>query len=378
MKTWKDLLKDNYSLDDLMRNLSEVMQVNRVIFVKFFKEEANERINTKQMKRKIKALRDNLFKNYLNNVNFKQDKIFPRERTSLEMIEDIHVLSCCIVDKTINLNILNLFNGANKEDENFSNEMKKLLDEQYKQISEMVKKENGIILNRIGGMEKHLALISQETEKTAKSNIEEAYSTEKRKRTEEQPAKESESHQKRLKNNQEQEQEIEIQTQNENSNNEKLVHNQGDHQPQYRSQKKSNEKLLKKEKNQQKPHQKTRQQQHPEQKKEEENRYKNALIKKPSNIKIQNMGIDQSTTGSGQTKIMNTNQSKDKNRWETAGNKKKDKTQEHYGYKKKIIGSAVSDVRGLSAASKPISYYTGQWSPKVDPQKVYALVSNFA
>ncbi|RNA07130.1 hypothetical protein BpHYR1_002539, partial [Brachionus plicatilis] len=26
MKTWKDLLKDNYSLDDLMRNLSEVTQ----------------------------------------------------------------------------------------------------------------------------------------------------------------------------------------------------------------------------------------------------------------------------------------------------------------------------------------------------------------
>ncbi|CAF0922663.1 unnamed protein product [Brachionus calyciflorus] len=40
--------------------------------------------------------------------------------------------------------------------------------------------------------------------------------------------------------------------------------------------------------------------------------------------------------------------------------------------------SAISDIKNLSARSRPFSYYIGQWIPKVDPQKVYQLISAFA
>ena len=384
IKTWKDLLKESYQFEDLMRQLGEITQINRALFVKYFKDESNERLNTKQIKNKIKFLRDGLFKNYLNYVNFKQEKIFPRDRTSIEMLEDIHVLSCCYVDKTINLNILNLFNGSSKEEESLCNEMKKMYNEQQDDILEKVKNENKVIIEKLFGLEKHLVMITQSIGfnfTSLKSEISELKSNFLVEKNSPQTVDyEQENNGKRKRNKydnvenqlrQETIEEVDVEKEPTNSV-------QGPARIQSNA---KDDELKKKNLNEKKIAKSspegcsklTVSQSESHEKKAVDISYKNAVIKKPSKNVLQKIGINKTITSSGQAKI--TNVSKEADEWITVGKRQKGK---NLNNKRTIVGSALSEVNGLNATSKSFSYYTGQWNPKVDPQKVYALVSSFA
>lgn len=76
----------------------------------------------------------------------------------------------------------------------------------------------------------------------------------------------------------------------------------------------------------------------------------------------------------GVTKIVNNNNSNENNQNSNNSSKRNSIANS----KNIIIGTAISNVKSLKAVSRPFYYYTGQWSNKTDIDSLRSYVNNFA
>lgn len=463
-KSWKDLTKPEFSNEDLLAVLNDIAQLSKIMFQNHFVENSIEKINLKNTKIRIKSLRDYLFKIYLAKNNYKQDNIFPKERTSVDMIGDIYTLAHCFVDETINFNILDLFNSSVKDDSQITADIKKIIKEQNELLLNRIKIENSSILTKIQFIECNLKDVRKNVENVDDSqrafsgNLTNLFNNEitliknainnniltfenpsKRKKMNgtnyqivlddfemgtDQPET-SKSNQSEtinpkisdvIKTNQSESNKVgTIQLNGDESNSKSIVEAKSPQQSRpvevfsllrQGSLKdkviltKSNLSLKVQKSNQQQKQAKQLECQETMIQKEHQVADMNKLVQNVENQeqrpkplkKIQSLSYARAVIIKPPTKT-NVNICKTTNQNGNAKltceiSKKTGQSNDGYilsngkkRYNKKtssIVGSAISDIKTLSARSQPYSYYIGQWSPRVDPKKIYNLISAFA
>ncbi|CAF1045246.1 unnamed protein product [Brachionus calyciflorus] len=385
-RSWTDLLVADFSLDDLMECLDEISQKSKVEFQRYFNDFYAEKMDNKTTKNRVKSLRDKLFKNYLKKFNHKQN-IVPKERSCLDMIGDIHVLVTCYLDNTININILDLFSGINKE-ENIFNDISDMLSKQQEAILTKIQNENSKIMNKIDQLEKNLHVVYSNVNNN-RDLIQMSF--EKFKAEIDSIRKTRLNHETIPNNLKKRKMDNEVSVENEVCEEEMSKNTSNNSQVNLEENNKNNPSNLVQQKSQQNctSNNETNISVNPIQDDNKEinenstnvsqgelqgkKTYSSMVIKKPNNSS-KGLAISTSINTNGTIRISYENKKVDNEGFQVSNGRKRN-TRPPKG---KVIGTALSDIKNLSAKSKPFQYYLGQWSPKVDPKKVYQLISSFA
>jgi hypothetical protein len=135
---WRMMFDLSFSAENLLQNIDNIVRESLVSFLNAFVDNLGKGKYSKSVTNHIRSLRLHIFKTLLERIGYTNNKtLLPRERTVKEMVEDIYTICTCIVEGSIQPDLLNVFNSK-KDDDSSLYDVINALQEQNKNVNNVV------------------------------------------------------------------------------------------------------------------------------------------------------------------------------------------------------------------------------------------------